>query len=207
MVTWLSKKHIRYDNQGRDVVLAYIAVASVSELPTKYGIDGYALAEASKAWDVSTGKTYGFIDGSVDGSWHEQTTVINPMVIKGRVNTVNDLPSNAEVGWVYLVGLATDTEFKEYLYTADNRWEFIGYNALVIDSTLSNESENPVQNKVITAALGGKVNTSDVESAVTSASTNPVSGGAVFTSLTAITEQAYEQIQTKTQPLYFIYEE
>lgn len=84
--------------------------------------------------------------------------IVNPIIIKGRVNTTLDLPSNAEPGWLYFVGLSTDTELKEYVYTTDNRWEFIGYNTFSIDSDLSNSSVNPVQNKVISKALNDKQN-------------------------------------------------
>lgn len=74
--------------------------------------------------------------------------------IKGRVDTVNDLPSNAEEGWFYFVGLLTDPDLDEYVYTSDNRWERIGSTAITVDSQLSTTSENPVQNKVITNAIG-----------------------------------------------------
>lgn len=74
--------------------------------------------------------------------------------IKGRVDTVNDLPSNAEEGWFYFVGLLTDSDLDEYVYTADDRWERVGSTAITVDSQLSTTSENPVQNKVITNAIG-----------------------------------------------------
>lgn len=112
--------------------------------------------------------------------------LVSPMVLKGRVDDVDDLPDEAEAGWVYLVGIAGSDELEEYVYTADGEWEFLGYNMLVVDSELSNVSENPVQNKVITAALALKADLS------------------VFT---PISESAYESLTTYTNPLYFIYED
>lgn len=103
--------------------------------------------------------------------------VVNPMMIKGRVDNVSDLPSEAQTGWVYFVGLATDAELIEYVYTADGVWENLGSSSLVIDSALSATSENPVQNKVITQCL------------------------------TPMAESAYTSLTTKDRPLYFIYED
>ena len=82
--------------------------------------------------------------------------IVNPMMIKGRVNSVSDLPQVAETGWVYFVGQSDDEDLEEYVYTADNEWEFLGYTSIVIDSALSTTSENPVQNKVITNAMVGE---------------------------------------------------
>lgn len=78
------------------------------------------------------------------------------MMIKGRVNSVSDLPQVAEPGWVYFVGRSDDADLREYVYTTDNEWEFLGYLSIVIDSALSTTSENPVQNKVITNAMVGE---------------------------------------------------
>jgi hypothetical protein len=82
--------------------------------------------------------------------------IVNPMMLMGRVDTVADLSNvqDPQTGWLYLVGLISDTQKAEYVYTAQNTWELMGYNTIVIDSSLSTTSENPVQNKVITAAIG-----------------------------------------------------
>lgn len=162
--------------------------------------------------------------------------IVNPMMLMGRVDTVADLSNiqDPQTGWVYLVGLITDPAFSEYVYTAQNAWEFMGYNTIVIDSSLSTTSENPVQNKVITGALDGLVSydstnaklkktvggvTSDVmavDTTPTANSKNPVTSGAVNAGLalkadlsifTPISESAYEALQTYDNPLYFIYED
>lgn len=82
--------------------------------------------------------------------------IVNPMVIKGKVSSVSDLDNipNPQPGWVYFVGAQDATELREYVYTDAGAWQFLGYNSIVIDSALSPTSENPVQNKVITAVIG-----------------------------------------------------
>ncbi len=76
----------------------------------------------------------------------------NPMHIAGRVDTYQDLPATANEGDVYLVGLVADAEKEEYVYVSGG-WEYLGTNAVEVDSAMSTTSENPVQNKVITAAV------------------------------------------------------
>lgn len=88
--------------------------------------------------------------------------IVNPLIIKGRVDSENDLPGNAQTGWVYFVGLTTDEDLDEYVYTADGEWELLGTSHIVVDSALSTTSENPVQNKVITNALNSKVGMEEV---------------------------------------------
>lgn len=112
--------------------------------------------------------------------------IINPMMIKGRVNSVSELPSVAEPGWVYLVGYSDDADLREYVYTVDLRWEFIGYSSIVVDSALSNTSENPVQNKVVKGALDLKLDSADLQ---------------------IMTQAEYDALAVKTAPLYFIVEE
>lgn len=151
--------------------------------------------------------------------------IVNPMMIKGRVNSVSDLPQVAEPGWVYFVGRSDDADLREYVYTVDSEWEFLGYLSIVIDSALSTTSENPVQNKVITTALNGKV---DAETGkglstndYTTAEKTKLAGlsnyddtevrGLIATKadasiLTPISESEYEALTTKDKPLYFIYD-
>lgn len=134
--------------------------------------------------------------------------IVNPMMIKGRVNSVSDLPQVAEPGWVYFVGRSDDADLREYVYTEDNKWEFLGYLSIVIDSALSTASENPVQNKVITNALNAKVNTETGKGLSTNDYTNAEKASVALSAetLTPISESAYEALTTKDKPLYFIYE-
>lgn len=112
--------------------------------------------------------------------------IVNPMMIKGRVSTVSALPATATPGWVYFVGNVNDSDLKEYVYTEDHTWEFIGYSSISVDSELSDVSENPVQNKVVKGAVDSKVDTSVLQ---------------------AMTQDEYDALITKSEPLYFIYEE
>lgn len=90
------------------------------------------------------------------GELIEEGKVTNPISIRGRVDTVGDLPSDAEPGWLYFVGLATDAEFTEYIYLDSGRWEYLGTSMISIDTALSTTSTNPVQNSTITIELNKK---------------------------------------------------
>ena len=46
--------------------------------------------------------------------------------LKGRVDTVSNLPSTASVGDTYFVGLDTADEFEEYVFTEQSKWERLG---------------------------------------------------------------------------------
>lgn len=69
MITMLTRKHVRYDANGKDIAIVFISVASASELPDVDGIDDIIIHEGSGAWDISTGESYGWIDGS---GWTKQ---------------------------------------------------------------------------------------------------------------------------------------
>ena len=58
--------------------------------------------------------------------------ITNPMVIKGRVDTANDLPTEAEIGWFYFVGLESASSYEEYCYS-ENGWEYIGLSQEGVD--------------------------------------------------------------------------
>ena len=199
MITIISKKHIRYQDD-RDVVIAVIAVTTSSELPTRDGIDNLRLHEASRAWDISNGVVYGFTS---DGVWHEQPSggsSAGAFVIKARVDTYEDLllVSNPEPGWVYFVGYSTDTEFKEYVYTDQNVWQFVGYNSITVDSALSTTSENPVQNKVVTNAINGK------QATLTTPQLNAVNSGIDSTKVSQIETNKNDITNLKNAPNFYV---
>lgn len=79
---------------------------------------------------------------------------------------------------------------------------------IVIDSALSTTSENPVQNKVITNALNGKVDKETGKGLSTNDYTNAEKASVALSAetLTPISESAYEALTTKDKPLYFIYD-
>ena len=58
--------------------------------------------------------------------------ITNPMIIKGRVDTVNDLPTEAVIGWFYFVGLESASSYEEYCYS-ENGWEYIGLSQEGVD--------------------------------------------------------------------------
>lgn len=48
------------------------------------------------------------------------------IAIKGQVDTINELPTTAEIGDIYFVGLTNSEKLFKYLYTIDNTWCLIG---------------------------------------------------------------------------------
>ena len=162
MQTIISKKHVTWETvngEEREVVRLWIAVTSSSDLPTKRSIPGLTLHEGSRAWDISGAKNYGWTE---NGGWNEQPSGGSAsgdiVTIKGTVASTSQLPSNAEVGWLYFVKPLGATQSDEYVYTEEQTWDKIGSTSIeiTVDPSLSSTSENPVQNKVITAALSGK---------------------------------------------------
>ena len=59
-------------------------------------------------------------------------SITNPIIIKGRVDTVNDLPTEAVIGWFYFVGLESASSYEEYCYS-ENGWEYIGLSQEGVD--------------------------------------------------------------------------
>ena len=59
-------------------------------------------------------------------------SITNPIIIKGRVDTVNDLPTEAVIGWFYFVGLESASSYEEYCYS-ETGWEYIGLSQEGVD--------------------------------------------------------------------------
>lgn len=78
--------------------------------------------------------------------------------VKGRVNTVADLPiSGNKVGDLYLVGLSTDADLTEYAWLSfdgTTRWERLGYTS--ITNSFSALTGSPYDNASLATALNGK---------------------------------------------------
>ena len=78
---------------------------------------------------------------------------------------VEELPVTGEAGIFYLV-LSSEQNadyYDEYVYS-DNTFKKLGVeHVITIDGSMSNSSNNPVQNKVITSALADKLDTSTYE--------------------------------------------
>jgi len=121
-------------------------------------VDAYTKAQTDALLNEKVNKIEGYGLSEEDYTAQEKqklASIQNPMMMKGRVDTVADLANvqDPQPGWVYLVGLTTATEFEEYTYTLDNNWEYIGTTTMTVDAVMSLESENPVQNKIITGTI------------------------------------------------------
>lgn len=89
------------------------------------------------------------------------------------VTIVSTLPASGEEGKLYLVVDTDDTDDTDVyvVYTWENNaFRRMGAKTLTltVDSALSSSSTNPVQNKVIKAALDAKLNSSDLVAITTS---------------------------------------
>ena len=95
--------------------------------------------------------------------------ITNPMVIKGRVDTAENLPASAEIGWFYFVGAEDADYYEEYCYS-ETGWEYVGLSQegvdlsnyytkseidylTMVDSELNTISTNPVQNKAVAKCI------------------------------------------------------
>lgn len=176
---------------GVKKIAAYIYADTVDDLPVYNHcnqVDG-ELSIGTRAVVAADGSKYMM---SSSGEWKESN--FNEAIrIKGRVDSVSELPSVAKAGWLYFVGAATDPECAEYVYTEEGTWEHIGEGVPIeIDSALSTTSENPVQNKVINAAL----TTIDTNG-------NIFIGGVQITQL--IDQDSYDALATKENRFYLVY--
>lgn len=86
------------------------------------------------------------------------------------VTIVSTLPASGEEGKLYLVVDADDTDVYIVYTWENNAFRRMGAKTLTltVDSALSSSSTNPVQNKVIKAALDAKLNSSDLVAITTS---------------------------------------
>ena len=66
------------------------------------------------------------IDSEITDIQSQISALGKTIKIKGRVNTVNDLPATASEGDMYFVGATTAENFEEYVYTEQGRWEHLG---------------------------------------------------------------------------------
>lgn len=142
----------RRDLQQVEHYRAYLICDTAADLPANASWNGIALEQGSVATVVAEGVEYMMNSAGV---WKERESNFSDAIrIKGRVDSVSELPDNAKAGWLYFVGAATDPECAEYVYTEEGTWEHIGEGVPIeVDSALSTTSENPVQNKVVTSAL------------------------------------------------------
>lgn len=138
------------DSSGKEHYRAVMLADTTDELPTREW-NGIVLEQGSRIDVIDTAQSFKL---NSSGEWKE-SSFSDAIRIKGRVDSVSELPDNAKAGWLYFVGAATDPKCAEYVYTEAGTWEHIGEGVPIsIDSTLSSTSENPVQNKVITAVIG-----------------------------------------------------
>lgn len=176
------------DSSGKEHYRAALLADTTDELPTREW-NGIVLEQGSRIDVIDTAQSFKL---NSSGEWKE-SSFSDAIRIKGRVDSVSELPEDAKAGWLYFVGAATDPECAEYVYTEEGTWEHIGEGVPIeVDSALSTTSENPVQNKVINAAL----TTIDTNG-------NIFIGGVQITQL--IDQDSYDALATKENRFYLVY--
>jgi len=129
--------------------------------PDKYQADWYA--DLSNNWNLLNNLIGSAISGSEVDS--KIATAIQELMVR-TFQIVTELPETGTEGVMYLVIIPDTSKYTAYV------WENSAYRELgviqmtiTMDDELSTTSENPVQNKVITNALGGKASSSHTHSA------------------------------------------
>ena len=88
--------------------------------------------------------------------------ITNPIIIKGRVDTVEDLPTIAEIGWFYFVGLESASSYQEYCYS-ETGWEYVGVSQEGVDlSNYYTKAQVDSKNQTLEGKIQG--NTTAIES-------------------------------------------
>ena len=96
------------------------------------------ITEANVTRYTSNLKTY--IANKITNSIGDIGTIFTLHATTNRVDTVEDLPAEAEVGNVVLVGLEGAASFDEYYYTPSNKWELMGTTQLSLEGVTMNEA-------------------------------------------------------------------
>ena len=129
--------------------------------PDKYQADWYA--DLSNNWNLLNN-----LIGSAISSSEVDTkiaTAIQELMVR-TFQIVAELPQTGTEGVMYLVAIPNTSKYTAYVWE-NNAYRELGViqMTITIDDELSTTSENPVQNKVITNALGGKASSSHTHSA------------------------------------------
>ena len=131
--------------------------------------------------------------------------ITNPIIIKGRVDTAQDLPTEAKIGWFYFVGLENASSYEEYCYS-EKGWEYIGLskegvdlsdyytkeqidttvNELkAIDNSLGTRIDN-VDSKASAAKIKAEEGVAKADNALTKASSNTTDINSLKTDVNAL---------------------
>ena len=129
--------------------------------PDKYQADWYA--DLSNNWNLLNNLIGSAISGSEVDS--KIATAVQELMVR-TFQIVAELPQTGTEGVMYLVLISGTSKYTAYVWE-NNAYRELGViqMTITIDDELSTTSENPVQNKVITNALGGKASSSHTHSA------------------------------------------
>ena len=145
---------------------------------------------ATKYLDLA-GLTY--FKGKLDAKFvtsTDVTTAINTALStykQGIVTIVSSLPSTGEEGLLYLVpdSNASSSDVYTTWTWEDNSWVQMGAAtfSLTIDSTVTEDSTNPVSGGAVYSELALKLDASELTSSIAEDGTNAVTSGAIYDAL------------------------
>lgn len=211
--------------------------SSITEFKATFVGNTYTATDVSYS-GASSGLTATNVQDAIDEVQRNIENIPNPMSYQGTLGVGGEVtelpaPSEANRGYTYKVvtagtyqGIAAKVGDTFISYAT--RWDLVPSGdepSVIVDDELSTTSVNPVQNKVVTEALDGKVNTEEGKGLstndYTTAEKTKLAGlsnyddtevrGLIATKADAsifdpISESAYEALATKDKPLYFIYD-
>ena len=136
------------DDEGNDIDITEYVMSIKDKLADKVNVfQGSNNVNKVLVTDASGNVTV--VDGVVMNSneRNKLASITNPMILKGILNSYEALyqVDNPQVGWCYLVTFngENDNIYKEYVYTADSRWELLGnFNASVLPQYFGGTSTN-----------------------------------------------------------------
>ena len=65
------------------------------------------------------------------------TSIGDVFTLQGSVSSFDELPSDASMGDIYLVGPLSDGSYDEYYLTADGNWEMMGSTTSIAEGVLT----------------------------------------------------------------------
>lgn len=147
--------------------LVDLSASNISYNNSNSGLDSTNVNNAidelsSKKVDKEIGKVLSSNDYTT-AEKNKLAAITNPIKLKGRVDSISDLPADAETGWLYFVGIAETVDKEEYVYTEEGTWEHIGTAEVDLSNYYTKSEVNTaISNKADSTALTAHTGNADI---------------------------------------------